>query len=191
MTALPPFDPPIHRPLLPETDVSYAVCDTAVGRLLLAVTADGVLVASRYAATPAAEDAILTRLAARVSPRILAHRRPLDEAQHQLDAYLSGKRRRFDVRTDLVLASPFQRTVLAALEHTPYGRTTTYGTLADTIGKTGAARAIGSALGANPLCVVVPCHRVLTATGGIGGYAGGIAAKERLLALEALTGPER
>jgi methylated-DNA-[protein]-cysteine S-methyltransferase len=66
-----------------------------------------------------------------------------------------------------------------------YGRTTTYGTLATALGRPTAARAVGAVLGANPLCVVLPCHRVIAASGALSGYAGGLEAKRRLLALEA------
>ena len=76
------------------------------------------------------------------------------------------------------------RAVLGALTQVGYGATTTYGELAAAIDRPGAARAVGTALGGNPLCIVVPCHRVLPASGGIGGYAGGPAAKAHLLALE-------
>ena len=89
------------------------------------------------------------------------------------------------VPVDLDLARPFQRDVLKALrDRVGYGERTTYAALAEASGHTGASRAVGTALGGNPLCVVVPCHRVLPASGGIGGYAGGTAAKEYLLGLE-------
>lgn len=178
------FDPPVRRPDLPPSDVSYAVCDTEIGRLLLAVTADGRLVACRYVPDDAALDGWLSRIADRVSPRVLRHPRPVDRVRRELDDYLAGRRRDIDVPVDLALAGPFQRDVLIGLGATGYGSTTTYGRLAVGIGRPRAARAVGSALGANPLCIVIPCHRVLPGSGGIGGYAGGAAAKEHLLALE-------
>jgi methylated-DNA-[protein]-cysteine S-methyltransferase len=90
------------------------------------------------------------------------------------------------VPTDLALATPFQREVLTGLAaRVGYGARTTYGELASAVKHPGAARAVGTALGGNPLCIVLPCHRVLPASGGVGGYAGGAAAKEHLLALEA------
>jgi methylated-DNA-[protein]-cysteine S-methyltransferase len=97
-----------------------------------------------------------------------------------------GGARSVDVPTDLALATPFQREVLTGLAaRVGYGERTTYGELASAVEHPGAARAVGTALGGNPLCIVLPCHRVLPASGGVGGYAGGAAAKEHLLALEA------
>lgn len=181
------FDPPLAGPpVLPPTDVSYTLEDTEVGRLLLAVTADGALVTCTYAADPTAEDHWLQRLATTVSPRVLRHAAPTDAARRALAAYLAGTARRIDLRTDLALASAFQREVLTGLAaRVGYGERTTYAVLASAVDHPGAARAVGSALGANPLCIVLPCHRVLPASGGVGGYAGGPAAKEHLLALEA------
>ena len=181
------FDPPVSGPpTLAPTDVSYVVEDTEVGRLLVAVRADGALVACTYVPDTAGEDRWLQRVAARVSPRVLRHAKPTDAARRELAAYLSGVTRRIDVRPDLVLASPFQRTVLTGLAaRVGYGERTTYSELAGAVDHPGAARAVGSALGGNPLCIVLPCHRVLPASGGVGGYAGGPAAKEHLLALEA------
>jgi methylated-DNA-[protein]-cysteine S-methyltransferase len=87
---------------------------------------------------------------------------------------------------DLALATPFQREVLTALPVAAgYGRTATYGELARAVGRPAAARAVGGALNHNPLCVVVPCHRVVAASGDLTGYAGGLDAKRHLLALEA------
>ncbi|MFW5470611.1 methylated-DNA--[protein]-cysteine S-methyltransferase [Knoellia sp. CPCC 206435] len=189
-TEFPSFDPAVHPPVLPESDVSYALEDTAVGRLLLAMTADGRLVTSVYVPDAAAESAWLQRVADVVSPRVLRHPSRLDGVRRELADYLDGRTRKFSVTPDLVLASDFQRSVLTRLaSRVGYGAATTYGALAAAIDRPGAARAVGSALGANPVCVVVPCHRVLPAGGAVhgdvGGYAGGPAAKEHLLALEA------
>ncbi|MFJ4713579.1 methylated-DNA--[protein]-cysteine S-methyltransferase [Streptomyces sp. NPDC088785] len=110
----------------------------------------------------------------------------LKEARGQLDAYLDGRLFAFSLPVDLGLASDFvRRTVTALAELTGYGQTRTYGELAARIDRAGAARAVGTALGANPLCVIEPCHRILPASGRIGGYAGGSTAKEFLLRLEA------
>lgn len=187
------FSPSVRPPVLPESDVSYAVEDTAVGRLLLSMTSDGRLVTSAYVPDAAAESAWLQRVADVVSPRVLRHAARLDTVRRELADYLEGRATGFSVPVDLALASDFQRTVLTGLaSQVGYGASTTYGALAVAIERPGAARAVGSALGANPVCVVVPCHRVLpagrsvagAAVGDVGGYAGGPAAKEYLLALE-------
>jgi methylated-DNA-[protein]-cysteine S-methyltransferase len=181
------FDPPLAGPpVLEPTDVSYVLEDTEVGRLLLAVRDDGAVVTCAYAPDTASEDRWLTRLASAVSPRVLRHAEPTDAVRRALAGYLSGATRTLDVRPDLALASAFQREVLTGLAaRVGYGERTTYAVLASAVAHPGAARAVGTALGANPLCIVLPCHRVLPAAGGVGGYAGGPAAKEHLLALEA------
>ena len=170
-----------------QGDVSYVAHDTAVGRLLLAIRADGTLLASSFAPDGAAEDVVLGRLSRLVSPRVVRDPRALDQVRTALDGYLAGQAHTLeDLPVDLTLATDFQRQVLPALRRaTAYGERTSYGALATVIGRPTAARAVGAALGANPLCIVLPCHRVLPAAGGVGGYAGGPAAKEHLLALEA------
>jgi methylated-DNA-[protein]-cysteine S-methyltransferase len=177
-------------PELPVSDVSYVVDDTAVGRMLLARNEAGALIASAYVPDLETEQAWLLRLARAVSPRILRLPRALDQARRELDAYLRGQRRDFDVPTALVLATPFQRLVLGHLPGAvAYGNRTTYGALARDIQRPTASRAVGAALGANPLCVVLPCHRVVASSGALSGYAGGPTAKEYLLALESDTAP--
>jgi methylated-DNA-[protein]-cysteine S-methyltransferase len=105
---------------------------------------------------------------------------------NQIREYLNGKRRTFRGRIDWRAMSPFQRRVLRATLRIPYGRTSTYGKLALAIGNPRAARAVGRALGANPLPLVIPCHRVIASDGGLGGYsaAGGIKVKRKLLEKE-------
>lgn len=180
------FDPPLAGPpRLAPTDVSYVLHDTEVGRMLVAVRDDGRAVATAYAADDAAEQHWLTRIAAGVSPRVLRLAGPTDAVRRALDDYLAGRAREVDVPTDLALASPFQREVLTGLAASVgYGERTTYARLAERVGHPKAARAVGTALGGNPLCVTLPCHRVLPASGGVGGYAGGPEAKAHLLALE-------
>ena len=179
------FTPPMTPPVLPISDVSYVVEDTIIGRMLLAGNESGVLIASAFVSDTDAEDAWLRRLARQVSPRILRQPRALDEARRELDAYLSGELKEFGLPTDLILATPFQRIVLGHLAGAvAYGNRTTYGALATRIERPSASRAVGAALGSNPLCVVLPCHRVVASSGALTGYAGGLAAKEYLLALE-------
>lgn len=109
----------------------------------------------------------------------------LEEAADQLKRYFDGALRQFDIELDLGSATSFQRDVLEALRTVPYGATISYGQLAAMAGRPGAARAVGQAVGRNPLPVFIPCHRVVSASGGIGGYSGGLAIKEGLLKLEA------
>jgi methylated-DNA-[protein]-cysteine S-methyltransferase len=112
----------------------------------------------------------------------------VDAVRRQLEQYLTGRRHDFDVRLDLALTTPFQRQVLTALPQVVgYGRRASYGEVAAGLGRPKASRAVGTALGANPLCVVLPCHRVVGATGALTGYAGGLAAKRYLLDLEGRT----
>jgi methylated-DNA-[protein]-cysteine S-methyltransferase len=180
------YSPVTHPPVLEPSDVSYVVEDTPIGRMLLARNASGALVASAFVPDAAAEDHVLARLSTRVSPRVLRLPRELDEVRAQLEAFLAGRSRTFSVRTDLALASDFQRAVLPRLvASVGYGERATYGQLATLIERPSAARAVGAALGANPLCVVIPCHRVVASSGALTGYAGGLAAKRFLLDLEA------
>ena len=182
------FAPPITPPDLPISDVSYVVEDTVVGRMLLALNESGALITSAFVSDTDAEDTWLQRLVQQVSPRVLRQPQALNEARRQLDAYLSGERKAFDLPFDLVLATPFQRIVLGRLpDAVAYGHRTTYSALAKHIERPTASRAVGAALGANPLCVVLPCHRVVASSGALTGYAGGLAAKRYLLALESRT----
>jgi methylated-DNA-[protein]-cysteine S-methyltransferase len=186
--ALSGFHPDVAPPRLEPTDVSYVVEDTVVGRLLLARADSGALVASSYVPDDSSEERVLEHLSRAVSPRILRHPRPLDEIRGELTAYLEGRRREFSVPVDLALASPFQRAVLTALPQVHYGEKATYGQLARWIDRPSAPRAVGAALGTNPLCIVLPCPRVVASSGALSGYAGGLAAKEYLLALESSHG---
>ena len=176
----------LRPPTLAPSDVSYVVEDTAIGRMLLARNDSGAMVATAFVTTSEDEDHVLTRLSERISPRVLRQPRELDEARTELEAYLAGRTREFSLRTDLALASDFQRAVLPRLAATVgYGDRATYGELAARIDRPKAARAVGAALGANPLCVVLPCHRIVASSGALTGYAGGLAAKRYLLDLEA------
>jgi O-6-methylguanine DNA methyltransferase len=113
---------------------------------------------------------------------------PNRTAVAQLGEYLEGKRRRFELALDL-RGTPFQRAVWEALLRIPYGATRTYAELAAAIGRPAAVRAVGAANGANPVPLVVPCHRVVATGGRLGGYGGGLPLKARLLALEGSAAP--
>lgn len=113
----------------------------------------------------------------------------LPQVKEQLTAYFDGALEQFDVPLALT-GTPFQGQVWAALRAVPYGSTCTYGDLATTIGRPTALRAVGAANGRNPVCIVVPCHRVVGANGSLTGYAGGVERKRYLLDLEAGTGQQ-
>ncbi|MGN5631229.1 methylated-DNA--[protein]-cysteine S-methyltransferase [Streptomyces sp. AC154] len=103
----------------------------------------------------------------------------------QLREYFEGRRTRFDISLADGLGTEFQRRVWAALDEVPYGETVSYGQIAARVGSSGAGvRAVGTAIGRNPVLVVRPCHRVIGADGALRGYAGGLERKERLLGLE-------
>ena len=106
------------------------------------------------------------------------------EAERQLLAYFAGRLRQFELPLSPA-GTPFQQQVWAALREIPYGETCSYGALAARIGKPGAARAVGMANHANPLPILLPCHRVIGADGSLTGYGGGLEKKRCLLALEA------
>ncbi len=110
--------------------------------------------------------------------------RALDEARRELDEYFAARRRAFDLAVDWRLVSPFARRVLRATAQIPYGAVSDYGTISARAGSPRGARATGNALGANPIPIVVPCHRVLRHGGALGGYTGGTGRKRALLALE-------
>jgi O-6-methylguanine DNA methyltransferase len=108
----------------------------------------------------------------------------LRRAVQQLEEYFRGERRQFDLSLDLESATAFQRDVYDELVKIPHGRVTTYGELAEAVGRAELARAVGQAVGANPIPVVIPCHRVVAADGRLGGFSGGLAVKVALLAVE-------
>jgi methylated-DNA-[protein]-cysteine S-methyltransferase len=109
----------------------------------------------------------------------------IDLATQQLEEYFAGRRTAFDLPLK-AQGTPFQQSIWSALQDIPYGQTTSYGELGSAIGKPGSARAVGGAVGANPLPIVIPCHRVLASDRRITGYSGGegIPTKEKLLGLE-------
>lgn len=171
-------------------DVSYVVDDSPVGRLLLAATGDG-LVCLHYLGGEGALETSLEQLARRLSPRVLRAPRRLDRPRRELDEFFNGRRRGFDIALDYALVKPgFTRRVLEQTAQIPFGETVTYKGIAGLAGNERAFRAAGTALGSNPLPIVVPCHRVLHAGGGLGGYTGGLDIKRKLLAIEGVL-PER
>ena len=162
-------------------DVAYAEIDSPIGELIVFVTPRGLL-RIKYADEPI--DGVLAEVAARVSPRILRAPARTDEARHELEAYFGLRRRTFNLPIDWSLVHGFAGRILRRTARIPFGDVRSYGQLAVAAGSPRAARAVGNALGSNPIPIVVPCHRVLHADGGLGGYSGGLDRKRYLLALE-------
>jgi methylated-DNA-[protein]-cysteine S-methyltransferase len=162
-------------------DVAVTTMDSPVGTLLLMATPKGLV---RIAFESENRDDVFAEVAEQLSPRILESPRRLDPVRRELDRYFAGKLRDFEVPIDWSLTGKFARSVLRRTAKIPYGDVATYGEVAFEIGTPRGARAVGNALGSNPIPVVVPCHRVVRAGGAIGGYGGGLPRKQWLLALE-------
>ena len=162
-------------------DVAYGFADSPLGPLAVIVTDRGLV---RLSYAHEAVDEQLDEIATRVSPRILASPERTDEVRRQLDEYFSGGRRGFDVPIDWRLVRGFAADVLRATARIPFGSVSSYREVASEAGSPNAYRAAGNALGSNPIPIVVPCHRVLHAGGGLGGYTGGLERKRFLLHLE-------
>ncbi len=145
--------------------MSILVTDTPIGPVTLEGTGSAVTGLRFGALGPNCPDALLL------------------EAARQLDEYFAGARREFSLPL-LPRGTEFQRRVWRALETIPYGETRSYGGVAAAIGNPKAARAVGMANNRNPISIIIPCHRVIGAGGGLVGYGGGLDAKEFLLALE-------
>jgi methylated-DNA-[protein]-cysteine S-methyltransferase len=162
-------------------DVAYAELDSPIGELVVFVTPRGLL-RVKYADEPI--QSVLAEVAARVSPRILRAPSRTDAVRRELDGYFALRRRSFDLPIDWSLVRGFAGSVLRETARIPFGDVRSYGQVASRAGSPRAARAAGNALGSNPIPIVVPCHRVLHADGGLGGYSGGLDRKRYLLALE-------
>jgi len=170
-------------------EVAYAQVDTPLGTGLVAATRRGLV---RVALPNERLNDVLTRLARDLSPRILEFPTRLDEARRELDEYFEGRRDRFELALDWRLSHPgFYRRVLRATARVPFGEVITYRDAAERAGNPRAYRAAGTALGSNPIPIVVPCHRVLLSSGEIGSYGGGPEMKRFLLELEGALGGGR
>jgi methylated-DNA-[protein]-cysteine S-methyltransferase len=161
-------------------DVSYDLTDTPVGPLFVAVTERGLCRIS-YDAEPDREAEQLARI---FGARVLRSARPVDPVKRELAEYFEGRRTEFDLSVDLRGRSEFSRAVLEQLARVPFGEVTTYGTLASKSGRPKAARAVGTIMNRNPIPIVLPCHRVVGASGDLVGYGGGLERKRLLLDLE-------
>ena len=166
------------RPAKHARLVAQARADTPLGPVTLVATADGLAGVwfDGQAHHPGPLDVPLDPSQAHI-----AH------AMRELGEYFVGRRTRFDVALD-PLGTEFQHSVWTALARIAHGRTTSYGEIAAGLGRTRAGRAVGAAVGRNPLSVIVPCHRVLGRDGTLTGYAGGLERKQALLRLEGVAG---
>lgn len=163
-------------------DAVFAQVSTPFGKLLLVQSGAGVCKLGFPEEDP---DEVLAKVADVIGPRILGSSSETAAAAEALEAYLEGETPKLEVPVDLALVrSDFQRDVLVELQRIGRGEITTYGALAAKIGRPKAVRATGTALGRNPIPIIVPCHRVLPGSGGVGNYGGGPDRKRWLLSLE-------
>src|SRR3954451_4485292 len=156
-------------------NLRYDMVDPRVGEPFSAATERGL---ARISYFPDGMEDVLART---FGTRVL--RSPLDDVRRELDEYFAGNRRRFDLPLDLRVA-PFHAAVLTELARVPYGKTETYGSLAAKAGRPRAARAVGTVMNRNPIPIILPCHRIVGASGALTGYAGGLDIKRHLLQLE-------
>ena len=161
-------------------DMGFDVVDSPIGQLFVAASTRG-LAAISFDSDP---DDQLERLAKIAGPAVLRSPKSVDLARRELDEYFAGRRRVFDLALDLRALPPFTVSVLHELARVPYGETTTYGTLAARVGQPRGARAVGTVMNRNRIPIVLPCHRVVGASGDLVGYAGGLERKTALLELE-------
>lgn len=162
--------------------VAYATLDTPLGTVGIAATPRGLVAVSL---PNRSLDEFLAEIAADVSPRLVEAPGALDTARRELDEYFNGIRTRFDLPLDWRLVpGGFYRKVLRATARLPFGVTATYGEIAAKAGNGRAHRAAGTALGSNPIPIVVPCHRIVRSGGEPGNYGGGPEMKRWLLKLE-------
>lgn len=167
----------------------YAVAPGPWGPIHVAARGDAIVAIELLTPTPSFVASLERRLKRPViaasDPRTVAPsttRGLLERAWAELAEYLGGRRRTLALPIDLVGLSPWDRLVLDGVRGIPYGSVTSYGRLAGLIGRPGAARAVGGAVGRNPIGIVIPCHRVIAGDGGLGGYGGDwYGTRERLL----------
>jgi methylated-DNA-[protein]-cysteine S-methyltransferase len=188
-----PCEPPPVT--LPRRDrIWYTRIDSPIGELILAVTPEGLRevefgsqVADADFVARQRERGIESVRLGRIEDAVPEVQAILRRAASELTEYFGGQRARFDIPLDWGRMAPFQRAVLEATATVPFGHVDTYAGIARKIGKPGATRAVGNALGRNPIPVIVPCHRVIRSDATIGGYTGGLGIKYRLLAIEGVT----
>lgn len=173
-----------HFALMDAFEPLRAFCgwvEAPFGRVFLAKTSKGIC----RLGFRRTEDALLTDLERhRVLPEMAPAK--LERERRELEEYFAGKRRRFDVPIDVRWGSPFQKEVLEATSRIPFGTCQCYSDVAKEIGRPNAQRAVGNALGSNPVAILIPCHRVVAAGGALGGYTGGLDIKKTLMEIEGI-----
>ena len=165
--------PPAPPKASKDSGIFYWISPSPVGRLLLVGNPDG-LQALQFQDGAHPLD---------IQPSWTHSRQPFRAVLEQLEEYFDGSRTRFQITLNLQ-GTPFQRHVWKALQRIPYGRTVSYGEIAQQVGSPRASRAVGAANGRNPVSIIVPCHRVIGSNGKLVGYGGGLPIKTALLALE-------
>lgn len=161
--------------------LSWTTVPTPIGTLLLVGSGSGLLRVGFECEDPAE---ILGSLEQATGMKTVASPERLTDAADQVTNFFAGTRRDFDLPLDRRLSAGFRSEVQTGLAGIAYGTTCTYKELAEKLGRPGAVRAVGTACATNPLPIVLPCHRVLRSDGGLGGYRGGLAAKQWLLDME-------
>ena len=176
----------MEEPRESERAIAWGTVDSPFGQIVVAASERGLVRVTMPGEDPdvALDEVVALATGAREEPALVV------EAMAQIEAYFAGELREFDLPIDWRLAGKgFGAEVLRATAGIPYGSTRSYGEIAAEAGRPGAQRAAGTALGGNPLAPVVPCHRVILASGKIGNYGGGAAAKRELLSMEGALGP--
>lgn len=151
----------------------YDILSTPVGDFAVALNADGAVIATAFGGLPELRERFTADEIVRDANRAATVRREVNE-------YFTGHRHQFTLKLS-PSGTPFQQSVWAALQCIPFGQTRSYGELAAEVGNAGAARAIGRANATNPICLIIPCHRVIGGDGSLTGYAFGEDVKQRLL----------
>ncbi|MFQ5613906.1 MAG: methylated-DNA--[protein]-cysteine S-methyltransferase [Anaerolineae bacterium] len=171
------------QPPVAAGQIGIAAFETSLGFIGLALSAQGI---TRLALPRPAPEAVLSYLRQDYPGAVLLDPSGLPDYGGQLRRYARGEPVTFDYEFDLHTLTLFQQTVLAAARSIPYGQVRTYKEVAAAIGRPKATRAVGNALGKNPVPLMIPCHRVVSSSGKIGGYSGpgGVVTKRQLLALE-------
>jgi O-6-methylguanine DNA methyltransferase len=166
--------------------VYYTGFETPLGVMWAALTDKGLVQFN----LPCSKDTFMGRLSVHVKGEYIHDPDKFNELATMLDGYFEGKTEKFEIPLDL-RGTPFQKRVWKAIASVPYGSLTSYSQLAVKAGSPRAVRAAGSATGANPIGLIVPCHRVIRSDGGLGGFGGGLPLKRKLLEIEGVLDKEK